>query len=103
MAARQRTWSDRSGRTAAEELTMTPALRSADSSGPPSPTFLRANLTRTQSNLSTDERTPLLQSAGRSRIRVQSALESGKARLSRGHSFNNGKTSPQLHPRLCWD
>jgi len=75
---------------------MTPALRSADSSEPPSPTFMRTNLTRTQSNISTDERTPLLQSAGRSRIRIQSALESGKARLSRGHSFNNGNPPLQV-------
>ncbi|KAH8780349.1 chloride channel [Hyaloscypha finlandica] len=97
MTARQRTRSGHSGRTAVEDLSMTPALRSADSSGPPSPTFLRANLPRNQSNLSTDERTPLLPSAGRSRIRVQSTLEPGKARLSRGHSFNNGSLRSTRH------
>jgi len=88
MTARQKIRSGRSGRTAAEDLTMTPAfLGSADSSGPPSPTMLRADLTRSQSNLS-DERTPLLQSSGRSRIRIQSGVDSGKTRLSRHHSFS---------------
>ena len=69
---------------------MTPAFYpdSADSSGPPSPTALRFDLTRTTSNVSQEtERTPLLQSSGRSRIRIQSALELGKPRLSRHHSF----------------
>ena len=80
---------------------MTPAFPgSADSSGPPSPTMLRADLTRSQSNLS-DERTPLLQSSGRSRIRIQSGVESGKTRLSRHHSFT-GKLALESSTHVCY-
>jgi chloride channel 3/4/5 len=70
---------------------------SADSSSPPSPTFLRADLARTYSNISVDgERAPLLRSAGRSRIRIQSAVEygTGKPRLSRHHSVNGTGLPP---------
>jgi chloride channel 3/4/5 len=81
------------------DLTMTQGLpESTDSSSPPSPTFLRADLARTHSNISVDgERAPLLQSAGRSRIRIQSAVEygTGKPRLSRHHSVN-GTGNPHL-------
>lgn len=61
-------------------------LDSANSSSPPSPTTRRTDLPRTQSSLSHDERTPLLQSAGRSRIRLQSAVDLTKPLLSRHHS-----------------
>ncbi|TGO74225.1 hypothetical protein BELL_0298g00060 [Botrytis elliptica] len=63
---------------------------SRDSSAPPSPTAMRT-LQRSTSNLS-DERTPLLQSAGRSRIRLGGAAETNRPYLpsslrgSRHHS-----------------
>lgn len=67
---------------------------SADSSTPVSPT---QKFTRTHSTLSNDERTPLLPSAGRSRLRLQSAAMDGAGttnarppRLSR-HESHNGR------------
>ncbi|KAL2064176.1 hypothetical protein VTL71DRAFT_4670 [Oculimacula yallundae] len=85
-----------------ENLTMTPAFpESADSSSPPSPTFRRTGLTRTHSNLS-DERTPLLPtSAGRSRIRLQSAAEAPPRlpRLSSHQSINGSLRASRHHSR----
>ena len=96
--SRQRSWAGPGlGPTSTHDLTMTPAvvLTSADNSTPPSPTTTRRiDLERTHSTLSNDERTPLLHSAGRSRIRIQSAVESaagtvtGKPLLSRHQSIN---------------
>ncbi|KAK2624809.1 hypothetical protein QTJ16_006002 [Diplocarpon rosae] len=82
-----------------DNLTMTRAFDPADMSSPPSPTTRRTDLSlvRTLSNMS-DERTPLLSSGGRSRLRIQSAVElarppprlsssrHGSLRASRHHS-----------------
>lgn len=76
----------------------TPFLDSATSSSPPSPTARRAQLSRTHSTLSQhDERTPLLQSAGRSRIRLQSMVENTKPPISRHHSRNGKHASFVCH------
>jgi hypothetical protein len=77
-------------------LTMTPAHHlqpeSAESSNPPSPTQRFSLLSRSQSNVSNDERTPLLQNGARSRVRPQGAASAtnsnGAPSLSRHHSFN---------------
>lgn len=83
------------------DLTMTPTTApSAETSPLSSPRF-----SRTQSAVSNDERTPLLgpsglSGAGRSRIRVQSALDVGnnpKPRLSRHASFNGSAPSALSH------
>lgn len=86
-------------------LVMTPAQpnpESAESSHPTSPTQ-RFTFSRSHSNLSNDERTPLLTNATRSRIRLGSAAgepngtNNGTARLSRHHSFNGmAGSTPQL-------
>lgn len=70
-----------------DNLIMTQAFpdESADSSRAPSPTDRRYHLQRTHSNLS-GERTPLLGSANRSRIRIQSAADLPVGRLSRRQS-----------------
>lgn len=84
--SRQRSWHGR-----AEDLTVTSSfpIESTAESNSPSPTSRRAGLYRTQSNQS-DERTTLLQNAGRSRIRLQSAAEiASKLKPSR-HSSNTG-------------
>ncbi|CZS93384.1 probable chloride channel protein 3 [Rhynchosporium agropyri] len=83
-----------------ENLIMTPAIPdSADSSSPPSPTFWRTALTRTHSSIS-DERTPLLPSAGRSRIRLQSAAEPPRLlRLSSHQSINGSLRGSRHHSR----
>ncbi|EPE32693.1 Clc chloride channel [Glarea lozoyensis ATCC 20868] len=76
---------------------------SAESSPPSSPTQQRAPISRSHSGLGHDERTPLLKSAGRSRIRLQSAaLESGTARgprLLRHASHNGSLRSARNHSR----
>jgi len=83
---------------------MTPNFptESAESSNPPSPTATRRTLQRTVSNVS-DERTPLLQSAGRSRIRLQSAADahthSTKPHLSSRQSFSGSLRSVRHHSR----
>lgn len=92
----KQTRSGRSGQRP-DNLTMTPGfLDSADSSAHPSPTSRRtlpADMPRSQSNAS-DERTPLLPSAGRSRVRIQSAVEMSKApTLSRHHSVTGNIAS----------
>ncbi|KAH6668861.1 chloride channel [Halenospora varia] len=76
---------------------------SADSSTPVSPT---QKFTRTHSTLSNDERTPLLPSAGRSRLRLQSAAMDGAGttnarppRLSRHESHNGSLRSARHHSR----
>ncbi|KAG9237011.1 chloride channel [Amylocarpus encephaloides] len=82
---------------------MTPAHPdSADSSTPGSPVHQR--FSRTHSAISTnDERTPLLPpSAGRSRIRLQSALDSmdgAKPPLSRHASYNGSLRHARNHSR----
>ncbi|KAG4418814.1 hypothetical protein IFR04_008019 [Cadophora malorum] len=100
MSRPQQSGSGRSGHLLPDNLTMTQAFpESADSSSPPSPTFRRIGLTRSQSNLS-DERTPLLPSAGRSRIRLQSAAEQTKLpRLSSHQSINGSLRASRHHSR----
>lgn len=81
-----------------ENLFMTPAVPpdSGDSSRAPSPTTVRrSGLHRTHSNVS-DENTPLLRSANRSRVRIQSATDPTTARLSRHQSFNGELVSQSL-------
>lgn len=96
---RQRVWAGESQQPP-ENHTMSPALESRDSSSPPSPTApRRIELHREQSSLSipNNETTPLLHTAGRSRIRIQSAAEllPPKPRLSR-HQSVNGMLEPLL-------
>ncbi|KAF7893727.1 uncharacterized protein EAF02_001265 [Botrytis sinoallii] len=70
---------------------------SRDSSAPPSPTAMRT-LQRSTSNLS-DERTPLLQSAGRSRIRLGGAAETNRPYLPSHHSFSGNLRGSRHHSR----
>ncbi|KUJ19101.1 uncharacterized protein LY89DRAFT_683043 [Mollisia scopiformis] len=86
MPSRQNPGSVRTGPTFEDLSSSAHFLDSANSSSPPSPTARRADLSRSHSNLSHDERTPLLPSAGRSRIRLQSAAEAVKPPISRHHS-----------------
>jgi hypothetical protein len=85
------------------DLTMTAANQtpdSAESTPPSSPTQQRGPVSRSHSGLGHDERTPLLKSAGRSRIRLQSAaLEAGTARNPRllRHASHNGNISWASH------
>jgi chloride channel 3/4/5 len=80
-----------------DDLFMTQAYprESAESSRAPSPTATRG-LEHSQSSL-TDERVPLLKSAGRSRVRIQSAVElPGGRGLSRRQS-NHGNFNHSLN------
>ncbi|KAA8564000.1 hypothetical protein EYC84_011998 [Monilinia fructicola] len=70
---------------------------SRESSAPPSPTAMRT-LQRSISNLS-DERTPLLPSAGRSRIRLGGAAESNRPYLPSHHSFSGSVRGSRHHSR----
>ncbi|KAH7412982.1 chloride channel [Cadophora sp. MPI-SDFR-AT-0126] len=99
MSRPQHSGSGRSGHLP-DNLTMTQAFpESADSSSPPSPTSRRTGLKRSQSNLS-DERTPLLPSAGRSRIRHQSTAEQTRLpRLSSHQSINGSLRASRHHSR----
>ncbi|CCD34967.1 hypothetical protein BofuT4_P082890.1 [Botrytis cinerea T4] len=75
---------------------------SRDSSAPPSPTATRT-LQRSASNLS-DERTPLLQSAGRSRIRLGGAAEINRPYLPSHHSYSGSLRGSRHHSRAgSWD
>src|SRR3954469_20676601 len=77
-----------------DALTMTQAVpESADSSSPPSPTIRRTTLSRSHSYVS-DERTPLLPSAGRSRIRLQSATEPARLPRLSSHQSIHGMAPP---------
>ncbi|KAE8446792.1 hypothetical protein EG329_011569 [Mollisiaceae sp. DMI_Dod_QoI] len=93
MPPRQKPGSGRSGPTLEDMTSSTPFLESANSSSPPSPTTRRIELPRSHSTLSHDERTPLLQSAGRSRIRLQSIGDTNKPIISRHQSFNGSLRS----------
>ncbi|KAJ8068077.1 hypothetical protein OCU04_003651 [Sclerotinia nivalis] len=81
------------------DFTMSPNIppESRESSAPPSPTAMRT-LQRSISNLS-DERTPLLQSVGRSRIRLGGAAEINRPYLSSHHSFSGSLRGSRHHSR----
>ncbi|PQE08207.1 Chloride channel 3 protein [Rutstroemia sp. NJR-2017a WRK4] len=82
------------------DFTMTPSNippESAESSNPPSPTMKRS-LHRSISNIS-DERTPLLQSAGRSRIRLGAVADNTRPFLPSHHSFSGSLRATRHHSR----